>query len=60
MAVSNRRGQRRLGTGNGVLRRRENDIYDFAKACCPQITRWRTVIGTIGDKPGDGASDLVQ
>jgi len=53
VAVSCRWRQRRLRAGNGVLRWRDNDIRAFAKACCRQITGWRTIIGAIGQKPGD-------
>lgn len=60
VAIANRCVQHRLAAGNGVLWRRDNDLHDFAKACCQQMTGWRAVIGAIGHKFGNSAVDLVQ
>ena len=44
---------RRLGRWN-------NDLNDLAKTCRREITGWRSIIGTVSDKLGNSAVNLIE
>lgn len=51
---------RRLRAGDGVLRRRDDDLDGVAKARFQQVTGWHAVICTIRNNPGYRFVDLIQ